>query len=227
MPATVHYNESAFDRRSGRSKAIDASGSVSDDGLITGAATYVYSELSEPPFVVGQQMPPEDFKLNRNASVFVQSCNLEKQNGITYARVSVVGVVSPPAILKSTEVGPRSFSKTQSVLVTIGSGPNAETEEQQKSFSFDYLAETCAASAYVGSDFDLENLQTDEPRLLDTWNQAGAGSIVRQSEPGDSAPQDLDGIVARPRILTSETRQEIVVGGGILRITKTRQIVYE
>ena len=70
------------------------------------------------------------------------------------------------------------------------------------------------------------SLTVPEPRAVNTWNISGAGFISRRGESGryDSPPVISGRIIARPRVLTTESSEE---RAGIIRITKTSQFVYE
>jgi hypothetical protein len=150
--------------------------------------------------------------------LFIDARNLEKRNGLTYLRLGVVGALNPPIVEIKRDVSPRGFSKSST------SGSN-------NVFSFDYQAESYSASTVLTTG-QVFTLSVPVPREINIWNISGSGAISRRQESGKYDQPNAfqgenlgtQGIIARPRILTTESSEE---RAGIIRITKTSQFVYE
>jgi len=224
MPATVIY-KSGFPSLN---SPVETSASIGSDGLVTGSAVFLVAPaapaaplLSTASLSIGNRINPLFFSGLRDVSLqglFIETRNLEKLNGLTYLRLGVVGALNPPIVERKRDVSPRGFSKSASVQVS-----SAETETII--FSFDYQAESFSASTVliIGSTFALT---VPDPTSVNTWNISGRGFI---STKGDSSNYDLPPasfgtIVARPRVLTTESSEE---RAGIVRLTKTAQFIYE
>ena len=76
------------------------------------------------------------------------------------------------------------------------------------------------------SDGQTFSLAVPVPKAVNTWNISGNGFISKVGESGryDSPPVEAGGIVARPRVLITESSEK---RAGIIRLTKTSQFIYE
>ena len=214
MPATVIF-KSGFPSLA---TPVETSASIGADGLVTGSAVFLVAQASSTAgLTIGSPISPSIFSGLSGVALqglFVETRALEKRNGLFYLRLGVVGALNPPVVETKRDVSPRGFSKS----AAFGS--------LNVVFSFDYQAESYSASTVlaVGRTFTL---QAQLPTAVNTWNVSGSGFISRRGESGryDSAPITSSGlIVARPRVLTTETSEQ---RAGIVRITKTSQFIYE
>lgn len=228
MPATVIY-KSGFPSLT---SPVETSASVGADGLVTGSAVFLVapaapaaSPLSTANLKIGTPISASLFSGLRDVvlqGLFIETRNLEKRNGLTYLRLGVVGALNPPIVELKRDVSPRGFSKSASVLVSTSSQGDTTVNVI---FSFDYQAESYSASTVLttGQTFALT---VPVPKAVNTWNISGSGFISRQGDSGryDSPPVSGLGIVARPRVLTTESSEQ---RAGIIRLTKTSQFIYE
>jgi hypothetical protein len=213
MPATVIYKQGF----PSLSQPVETSASIGSDGLVTGSAVFLVANASSTAGqTIGSRISPGLFSGLTGVALqglFIETRNLEKRNGLTYLRLGVVGALNPPIVELKRDVSPRGFSKS----AAVGS--------VNVIFSFDYQAESYSASTVLttGQTFSLT---VPEPRAVNTWNISGTGFISRRGESGryDSPPVTSGRIIARPRVLTTESSEE---RAGIIRITKTSQFVYE
>ena len=228
MPATVIYKQGFPNLE----RPVETSASIGADGLVTGSAVFLVAPaapatalLSTASLTIGTPISTSLFSGLRDVvlqGLFIETRNLEKRNGLTYLRLGVVGALNPPIVERKRDVSPRGFSKSESIVPFVINGtPTTENII----FSFDYQAESYSASTVLakGQNFSLT---VPEPRAVNTWNISGAGFISRRGESGryDSPPVISGRIIARPRVLTTESSEE---RAGIIRITKTSQFVYE
>ena len=217
MPATIIY-KTGFPSTS---TPIETSATIASDGFVTGAATFVVPS--------GSTAYPVNSNINQNLfstlngvvlqGLFVETRSLEKRGGLNFLRIGIVGVINPPVFEEKREISPRSLNKSQSFAA-----PNQEFVT--KTFSFDYLAETVSVSA-VFARGTTTDVPVRNPTVFDRWNISGEGLILNYNpERGDAAPPDSinQRIIAYPRILSSESREE---RAGIVRITKSAQFIYE
>ena len=228
MPATVIYKQGF----PSLGQPLETSASIGADGLVTGSAVFLVAPaapattlLSTAVLTIGTPISTSLFSGLRDVvlqGLFIETRNLEKRNGLTYLRLGVVGALNPPIVELKRDTSPRGFSKSESVVTVFSSQGNTT---ENIIFSFDYQAETYSASTVLakGQTFSLT---VPEPRAVNTWNISGAGFISRRGESGryDSPPVISGRIIARPRVLTTESSEE---RAGIIRITKTSQVVYE
>jgi len=219
MPATVIFKQGFPNLE----RPVETSASIGADGLVTGSAVFLVAPaapattlLNTASLSVGTPISASFFSGLRDVvlqGLFIETRNLEKRNGLTYLRLGVVGALNPPIVELKRDVSPRGFSKSASVgSVNV-------------IFSFDYQAESYSASTVLttGQTFALT---VPVPKAVNTWNISGTGFISRRGDSGryDPPPLTEEGIVARPRVLTTESSEE---RAGIVRITKTSQFVYE
>jgi hypothetical protein len=228
MPATVIYKQGF----PSLGQPLETSASIGADGLVTGSAVFLVAPaapattlLSTASLTIGRPISTSLFSGLRDVvlqGLFIETRNLEKRNGLTYLRLGVVGALNPPIVELKRDTSPRGFSKSESFVAFIINGTPIT---ENIIFSFDYQAETYTASTVLakGQTFSLT---VPEPRAVNTWNISGAGFISRRGESGryDSPPVISGRIIARPRVLTTESSEE---RAGIIRITKTSQFVYE
>lgn len=212
MPATVIYR---FGYPT-TAKAVETSASVAPDGLVSGSAVFVVNAESAA-FPVNKPIDQSYFSSLKGLllqGLFVESRSLEKRGGLVFLRLGVVGAINPPVFEVKRDVSPRSISRSQQ-----RSDGNTDT------FSFDYHGETYSVSTILVQGSRI-NIPVPTPRALGIWNRIGRGSIARTQETGQFDTQDNPNasIVVRPRILTTETREE---RAGIVRIVRSAQFVYE
>jgi hypothetical protein len=221
MPATVIFKLGFPNLTS----PVETSASIGADGLVTGSAVFLVAPattlLSTASLSIGTPISTSFFRGLRDVvlqGLFVETRNLEKRNGLTYLRLGVVGALNPPIVEIKRDVSPRGFSKSST------SGSN-------NVFSFDYQAESYSANTVLTTG-QVFTLSVPVPHEINIWNISGTGSISRRQESGKyDQPNALQGenlgtqgIIARPRVLTTETSEQ---RAGIIRITKTSQFVYE
>lgn len=214
MPATVIFKQGF----PSLSRPVETSASIGSDGLVTGSVVFLVPQTSSTAgLTIGSPISPSLFSGLSDVALqglFIENRALEKRNGLFYLRLGVVGAVNPPIVERKRDVSPRGFSKSSS------------SDSENAVFSFDYQAESYSISTVlaVGRRFPL---QAPRPAAVNIWNISGSGFISQQGESGryDSAPITSAGlIVARPRVLTSETLEQ---RAGIVRLTRTFQFVYE
>ncbi len=214
MPATVIFKQGF----PSLSRPVETSASVGSDGLVTGSAVFLVPQASSTAgLTIGSPISPSLFSGLSDVALqglFIENRALEKRNGLFYLRLGVVGAVNPPIVERKRDVSPRGFSKSSS------------SDSENTVFSFDYQAESYSISTVlvVGRRFPL---QAPIPAAVNIWNISGSGFISQKGESGryDSAPITSAGlIVARPRVLRSETLEQ---RAGIVRLTRTFQFVYE
>ena len=225
MPSTVIFKQGF----PSLTQPVETSASIGADGLVTGSAVFLVAPattlLSTASLRVGAPISASLFSGLRDVvlqGLFIETRNLEKRNGLTYLRLGVVGALNPPIVELKRDTSPRGFSKSESVVLFVIDG---QVTTDNIIFSFDYQAESYSASTVLvaGQTFALT---VPEPKAVNTWNISGRGFISRQGDSGqyDSPPLGVGGIIARPRVLTTESSEERT---GIVRITKTSQFVYE
>ena len=208
MPATLIY-KSGYPSTS---SAVETSATIGADGLVTGAAVFVVAESSSA-FPVNSVITKNLFSALNGVvlqGLFVESRSLEKRGGLHFLRLGVVGALNPPVFEEKREISPRSLNKS------LG----------EETFSFDYLAETISVSTVLTRG-NITRVPIKNPNVVDRWNVAGRGVILPWNpERGDAAPPDTinNFIIAYPRILASESREE---RAGIVRITRSAQFIYE
>ena len=214
MPSTVIFKQGF----PSLTQPVETSASIGADGLITGSAVFLVAQASSTAaLTIGAAISPTLFSGLGGVGLqglFIETRSLEKRNGLTYLRLGVVGALNPPIVELKRDVSPRGFSKS----AVIG--------QTNVVFSFDYQAESYSASTVLttGQAFALT---LPVPKAVNIWNQSGTGAIRRIGESGryEAPPATFEeGIVARPRVLTTETSEQ---RPGIIRITKTSQFIYE
>jgi hypothetical protein len=211
MPATVQY-KSGYPSAS---RPIESSSSIAADGLVSASASFIVADASSGAFLVGSPISQGLFSPltgARLSGLFVESRSIEKKNGLWLLRINAVGAVNPPIIENSVEVSPRSLNKTDQLVTLEGT--------VDLFLYFDYLAETTSASVVI-SKGSVFNFEAATPKIVREWNRRGftGFGIAGAGLPG---PQTL--LTATLKILESETREE---RAGVVRITKTRQAIYE
>lgn len=207
MPATIRY-------KSGYPSAaqpVQAQAAVESSGMINGSATFIISEdqADKHGWSLGNAISKSFFNSLRGVSVqglFVDSLNLEKSGGLYTLRVAVIGAINPPIVETKVDISPRSISKSQ----TDG--------DETRTGSFDYLAETWSASVVLAKNSTFL-LNTPQPKVVSIYNRQGSIWI---RGPGEGNIENR--LVARERIITTETRQE---RNNIVTVTKTSQFIYE
>jgi hypothetical protein len=219
MPAIVQY-ASGFPSAQ---TPIEASASVNDEGLVTGHAVFLV-ENGDASYAPGSTIEPGIFKGLAGREVqtlLVQDVSANKENGLFYLRISVIGVIAQPLVNTQRRVFSSSFSKTVDRQI---SGPGG-TEFQTLFHSFEYQAEAITAEYIqtVGSD---ASILVEAPRLLNRWNINGRGRIVELGL-GENNRDDNVGsaVIVFQRIL--ETKEFVEIGRGIERVTVTKQITFE
>jgi hypothetical protein len=208
MPATVQY-KSGYPSAS---RPISSSANIAADGLVSASASFIVSGASNSVFSVGSPISQGLFSPLAGAllsGLFVESRSIQKENGLWILRVNAVGAVNPPIIEKSVQVSPRSLNKTDQLVTPDGT--------VNLFLYFDYLAETTSASVVISKD-SVFNFEAATPKIVREWNQRGR---TRFGIAGTALPSLL---TATLNILESETREE---RAGVVRITKTRQAIYE
>ena len=222
MPSTVIFKQGF----PSLSQPVETSASIGADGLITGSAVFLVANASSTAgLTIGSPISPGLFSGLSGVGLqglFIESRSVERRNGLFYLRLGVVGAVSPPIVERKRDTSPRGFSKSESIVPFVINGtPTTENII----FSFDYQAESYSASTVLakGQNFSLS---VPVPKAVNTWNISGSGFISKVGESGryDSPPVTSGRIIARPRVLTTESSEE---RAGIIRITKTSQFVYE
>lgn len=208
MPATVRYKTGY----PSASRPIKSSANIGADGLVSATASFIVSDASNDGFSVGSSISSGVFSAlggARLSGLFVESRSIQKENGLWILQVNAVGAVNPPIIERSVQVSPRSFNKTGQLVTPQGT--------IDLSLYFDYLAETTSASVVVakGSVFDFEAVA---PKIIREWNRRGVTGY------GIAGTGDNTLLRATLDILESENREE---RAGVVRITKTRQAVYQ
>jgi hypothetical protein len=208
MPATVQYKTGY----PSSSRPIESSANIAADGLVSASASFIVSDASNSVYSVGSPISQGLFSPlagARLSGLFVESRSIQKENGLWILQVNAVGAVNPPIIENSIQVSPRSLNKTAQLVTP---------EETVDLFlCFDYLAETTSASVVI-SKGSVFNFEAATPRIIREWNRRG---VTGYGIAGTGAGPLL---TATLNILESETREE---RAGVVRITKSRQAVYE
>lgn len=226
MPATIRYKQEFIN------KAIPVESSISfaDDGLVTGSATLVI-DGERAPVAVNDPLPIAWFKLGGQGvqGIFAESISIEKRNGLFFCRINAVGATSPQRVIIRKDVSPRSFSKSQTRLVTTrtqsGNSASSTTQEIVEVYSFDYSAETYTLSTVIVEGGSASFGDAPKPNAVRVWNSRGFGFRTSGTPSGSEAPSAVSGpIIAYSRILESEN---VETRGPIIRITATYQFVYE
>jgi len=207
MPAIIRY-------KSGYPSAaqpVQAQAAIESSGMINGSATFIISQdqADNHEWSLGKAVPKSFFNSLRGVSVqgiFVDSINLEKSGGLYTLRVAIIGAINPPIIETKVDISPRSISKS------------VQDDEETYTGSFDYLAETWSASVVLAKDSTFL-LNTPQPKAVSIYNRQGTILITGPGE-GNTGQS----LVARERIITTETRQE---RNNIVTVTKTSQFIYE
>jgi hypothetical protein len=207
MPATVQY-KSGYPSTS---RPFETSASIAADGLVSASASFIVSDASNSVFSVGSPISQRFFSPlagARLSGLFVESRSIQKENGLWILQVNAVGAVNPPIVQNSVEVSPRSLNKTDQLVI--------EGNTIDLFLYFDYLAETTSASVVI-SNGSVFNFKPRTPRIVREWNRRGVTSY------GIAGTNNAQ-LTAKLNILESETREE---RAGVVRITKTRQAIYE
>ena len=208
MPATVQY-KSGYPSAS---RPIESSANIAADGLVSASASFIVSDASNSVFSVGSPISQGLFSPlagARLSGLFVESRSIQKENGLWILQVNAVGAVNPPIIEKFVQVSPRSLNKTRQLVL--------EDETINLFLYFDYLAETTSASVVI-SKGSVFNFEAATPKIVREWNRRGVTGY------GIAGTGDNTLIRARLNILESENREE---RAGVVRITKSRQAVYQ
>ena len=229
MPATVIYKQGF----PSLGQPVETSASIAADGLVTGTAVFLVAPaapattlLSTASLTIGTPISTSLFSGLRDVvlqGLFIETRNLEKRNGLTYLRLGVVGALNPPIVELKRDTSVRGFSKSQEVPISYSRTDGATFATII--FSFDYQAETYTATTVL-TDGQTFSLAVPVPKAVNTWNISGNGFISKVGESGryDSPPVTIKGIVARPRVLITESSEK---RAGIIRLTKTSQFIYE
>jgi hypothetical protein len=213
MPSTIIY-KSGFPSTA---TPVETSASIAADGLVTGSAVFIVPSTGTTAYPVNSRISPSLFSSLTGINLqglFVESRSVENQAGLSLLRLGVVGAINPPVFQESINISPRSLNKSLTI------------NDNTVTFSFDYLAETISVSTalVVGS---RVNIRVRNPNIISRWNARGSGFIALWNPAtGESAPPDSSGssIVVYARVLTSESREQ---RGGIVRVVKSSQFVYE
>jgi hypothetical protein len=196
-------------------RPVQSSVSVAPDGLVSASATFLVSDGQQNAMPIDSQLSPGLFSGLRSVSLqesilFVESRTFEKVAGLLYLNIGAVGALNPPPLQSTTDISPRSFSKT--FVTPQGASLN---------YSFDYLAETnvVRATFVQARRFPLEIIQ---PKVVQIFNRRGAGNILSRPRAGINA--GTRPLTAYPRILISETIER---RSGIARVSRSAQFIYE
>ena len=229
MPATVIYKQGF----PSLGQPVETSASIGADGLVTGTAVFLVAPaapattlLSTASLTIGTPISATLFSGLRDVvlqGLFIETRNLEKRNGLTYLRLGVVGALNPPIVELKRDTSVRGFSKSEEVQISYSAAEGATFATII--FSFDYQAETYTATTVL-TDGQTFSLAVPVPKAVNTWNISGNGFISKVGESGryDLPPVTIKGIVARPRVLITESSEK---RAGIIRLTKTSQFIYE
>jgi hypothetical protein len=208
MPATVKYKSNY----PSSSRPIQSSATIAADGLVSASASFIVFDATNSVYSVGSPISQSLFSPlagARLSGLFVESRSVQKENGLWILQVNAVGAVNPPIIEKSVQVSPRSLNKTRQLVL--------EDETINLFLYFDYLAETTSASVVI-SKGSVFNFEAATPKIVREWNRRGVTGY------GIAGTGDNTLLRARLNILESENREE---RAGVVRITKSRQAVYE
>jgi hypothetical protein len=211
MPSTVIY-KSGYPA-SGLGKPLDATASVSNDGLVVGDIRFlVAAGASEYP--LGSTVSQSLFKsLDGTAlqgPLFVERRSVEVKNGITQLSLGVIGAVNPPPLVHSKSSSTASYTESRE----YGDG-------DVNTWSVSYLAETTSVSYCILANSVFSAVPRNA-NLIAVYAQSGSG-ILYGPDRNTLIVTNFPGFIARTLRRINET--SIEEKSGIQRVTVTQQLV--
>jgi hypothetical protein len=211
MPSTVIY-KSGYPA-SGLGKPLEATASVSNDGLVVGDIRFLVA-AGDASYPLGSTIEQSLFKsLNGTAlqgPLFVERRSVEVRNGIAQLSLGVIGAVNPPQLVHSKSSSTASYTESRE----YGDG-------DVNTWSVSYLAETTSVSYCILANSVFSVLPRNA-NLISVYAQSGFGALYAPDAPIDIFLYGPAFISRRLRRINETSVEERL---GIQKVTVTQQLV--
>ena len=220
MPATIIYKQGW----PSTSKPIRAEASISEEGIITGSASFLLEATARTrDYEINSEVPTSLFTSLQNTRVeglYVKSLEIKKQDGLLYLNIEVIGVIRNAPKIKKKQINQRSFSRTEQVIV------NATTGETKDIFCmFDYLAESITESTIQPKLAPSPSLTTSvSPLLIARWGERKNSVTVTGQGNSGGFGASIYSITPMTFYLKQASEEEV---GNLVRVTITNEFVYQ